>query len=143
MWLQVQEMLFIEKGGEAQIPDELEAYNPLIPQGRELVATMMIEIEDSTRRQAMLAQLGHIEDTVKLHVNDHAIAGAPEQDQDRTTPEGKTSSVHFLHFPLTDEAAVAFKTEGAKVMMEIAHENYQHMAGMPDDVRRALATDLD
>src|SRR5476651_1541846 len=68
MWLQVQEMLRIEKGGEAQLAGELEAYNPLIPQGDELIATMMIEIEDAGRRDRELRRLGHIEDSVFLEI---------------------------------------------------------------------------
>ena len=143
MWHQVHEMLFIEKGGEAQIPDELSAYNPLIPKGRELVATVMFEIDEPERRQAFLAKLGGIEETAFLEVDGESVTGRPEADVDRTSAAGKASSVQFVHFPFTPEAAAAFKTEGAQVILGIGHENYAHMAVMPEAVRSALAEDLD
>ena len=68
MWFQVHEMLAIEKGGEAQVPDELEAYNPLIPQGRELIATVMFEIDDPVRRKSVLSRLGGVEETMWVSV---------------------------------------------------------------------------
>src|SRR5580704_4487454 len=96
MWLQVQEMLRIEKGGAEQIAGELEAYNPLIPQGDELIATFMIEIEDAERRDRELRRLGHIEDSVFLDIGKDRIKGTPTDYEDRTTADGKTSSVHWL-----------------------------------------------
>jgi len=143
MWAQVQEMLYIEKGGDAQISDELEAYNPLIPQGRELVATMLIEIEDEGRRRRTLATLGHVEDSIVLTVGEHPIAGVPEDDIDRTTDNGKTSAVHFIHFPFTDEQADAFKSGNAQATLGIEHKNYRHAAVVQEDVRLELAGDLD
>jgi hypothetical protein len=142
MWFQIHEMLYIEKGGEEQIADELAAYNPLIPKGGELVATMMIEIEDVGRRARSLARMGHIEDQIYLVVGDEEIAGIPEDDADRTTDDGKTSAVHFIHFPLTDSAAKAFAAGEVQVMLAIRHENYMHMAGLNGDVRAELAKDL-
>ena len=103
MWFQIHEMLFIEKGGEDQIADELSAYNPLIPKGRELVATLMFEINDPDRRARFLAGLGGVEETVTLTVGDQVVKGVPEADIDRTTADGKASSVQFIHFPFTDE----------------------------------------
>ena len=91
MWWQIHEMLHIEKGGAEQIDDELSAYNPLIPKGRELVCTLMFEINDEARRQAFLATAGGIEETVYLRVADEKIAGVPEADLDRTNAEGKAS----------------------------------------------------
>lgn len=143
MWFQIHEMLHIEKGGEEQIAGELEAYNPLIPNGRELVATMMIEIPDPDRRAAVLARLGGIEETATLTVNGDIIKGIPEEDTDRTNANGKASSVQFIHFPLTDAQAAAFKQAGADVVLALTHPDYRHMAGLPDDIRAALATDLD
>ena len=143
MWAQVQEMLYIEKGGNAQIADELEAYNPLIPQGRELVATMLIEIEDEGRRRRTLATLGHVEDSIVLTIGEHRIAGVPEDDVDRTTDEGKTSAVHFINFPFTDEQANAFKTGDTQATLGVEHENYRHASVMQEDVRLELAGDLD
>src|SRR5471032_1143233 len=93
MWLQVQEMLRIEKGGEEQLAGELEAYNPLIPQGDELIATMMLEIEDANRRHNTLLTLGGIEETVFMEIGHQRIAATPTEYDDRTTPDGKTSSV--------------------------------------------------
>ncbi len=95
---QVHEMLAVEKGGEAQIEDELRAYNPLVPNGREFVATMMIEIDDPGRRDRMLRRLGGIESTAAFTVAGETITAVPESDIERTTKEGKTSSVHFLRF---------------------------------------------
>jgi hypothetical protein len=142
MWAQVHEMLFIERGGDEQIDGELAAYNPLIPQGRELIATMMIEIDDEKLRRRVLASLGHVEDMVTLSFAGHVIKGVPEDDIDRTTAEGKTSSVHFLHFTFTPVEAAAFKTPGTQVVIGIAHPQYGHMAILPEDSRAALAGDL-
>src|ERR1700723_4441217 len=111
MWLQVQEMLRIEKGGDEQIKGELEAYNPLIPQGDELIATMMLEIEDAHRRNTMLLALGGIEETVFMEIAADRIAATPTEYDDRTTPDGKTSSVHWLRFKLTKEQIARFNTE--------------------------------
>jgi hypothetical protein len=138
---QVQEMLHIERGGEAQIEDELNAYNPLIPQGRELVATMLIEIEDAERRARMLATLGHIEDKISLSFDGETVAATPETDAERTTPEGKTASVHFLHFPFTDAQVAKFRA-AKQVICAINHRNYGHMAIVPEPVRQALADDF-
>ncbi len=143
MWSQVHEMLYIEKGGEEQAKDELAAYNPLIPQGRELVATFMIEIDDPERRKRVLGQLGGIEETAFIMVGGEKVSAAPEEDQDRTTAEGKASSVQFVHFPLTDAQAKAFKTAGTQIIVGIGHENYNHMAVLPERVRAELAGDLD
>ncbi len=142
MWAQVHEMLFIEQGGDAQLEGELAAYNPLIPQGKELIATMMIEIEDEGLRRRTLAQLGHIEDSVQLRFAGHTVKAVPEADLDRTTEEGKTSSVHFLHFKLTPAQIVDFKKMGVEVTVAIAHPAYGHMALLSDDSRAALGADL-
>lgn len=143
MWLQVHEMLHIERGGEEQIADELEAYNPLIPNGREIVATFMIEIDNPDRRKAVLSKLGGVEETAFIMVNGERIDAVPEEDQDRTTADGKASSVQFVHFKLTDAQAEAFKTENAQVIVGLGHENYNHMAVITEKVRAELAADLD
>ena len=142
MWAQVQEMLYIEHGGEEQIEGELSAYNPLIPQGAELVATMMIEIEDEGVRRKTLSVLGHIEDVVVINIAGHAAKGVPEADLERTTPDGKTSSVHFLHFPFTPEQVAAFRDQGAQVTVGIKHPKYGHMAILQEETRAALAEDF-
>ncbi|HWD29137.1 MAG TPA: DUF3501 family protein [Rhizomicrobium sp.] len=142
MWLQVQEMLRIEKGGAAQIEGELEAYNPLIPQGSELIATMMIEIEDADRRDRELRKLGHIEETAFLEIGAARIAGTPTDYEDRTTPEGKTSSVHWLRFTFTAAQIAAFRGGKERVVLGFTHANYGHMAVMPQTVRAALSEDF-
>lgn len=142
MWLQVQEMLHIERGGAAQLADELAAYNPLIPKGRELVATFMIEIDDALRRARVLAQLGGIEQAAFIEVGGERVAGKAEEDQDRTSEEGKASSVQFVHFPFTDAQIAAFKEPNARVILGLSHPNYSHMAGLSEATRAALAGDF-
>ena len=143
MWLQVQEMLHIERGGEAQIEDELRAYNPLIPQGNELVATVMFEIDDPQRRKAFLSRLGGIEETAFIRVEDETVKGVPEADIDRTTAEGKASSVQFIHFPFTPAQIAKFRRPGVQVVVGFTHPAYGHMVIMPEAVRQALAEDFD
>jgi Protein of unknown function (DUF3501) len=140
MWLQVMEMLRIEKGGEEQISGELDTYNPLIPQGGELIATMMLEIEDAHRRNTVLLTLGGVEETIFMEIGDTKIAATPTEYDDRTTADGKTSSVHWLRFKLTPEQIARFKTE--RVILGIGHRNYGHMAVLSEETRAALAKDF-
>ena len=143
LWLQVQEMLHIERGGAAQLPDELAAYNPLVPNGRELVATFMIEIDDAERRKRVLAGLGGIEEAAFLEIAGETVRGVPEADQDRTTAAGKASSVQFVHFPLSPAQIAAFRAPGARVVLGLTHPAYNHMAVLPEPMRLALADDFD
>ena len=143
MLQQVHEMLFIEKGGAAQIPDELAAYNPLIPQGRELVATVMFEIEDPVRRARALARLGGIEHKMFVRLGGDKIRGVAEEDQERSREDGKASSVQFGRFPFTARQIEAFRGKDGEVIVGFDHPDYSHMAGMPPAVRRALANDFD
>lgn len=143
MWWQIHEMLRVEKGGEAQIADELEAYNPLIPQGRELVATMMIEIENPDRRKRELARLGGIEDAITLRAGGISIAAQPEQDVERTTEHGKTSALHFLRFRFTPEAIANFRDPAKVVVLRIDHPNYGHQAQIDPATRANLSGDFD
>lgn len=140
---QVHEMLAVEKGGEEQIEDELRAYNPLIPQGRELVATMMIEIDDAVRRDRVLRQLGGIEKTASILIGGETISAVPESDVERTTADGKTSSVHFLRFPFTDAQVAAFRDGTARCLLALVHPAYDHMAAIPESARAVLAADFD
>ena len=142
MWLQVQEMLRIEKGGEDQIPGELAAYNPLIPQGDELIATLMLEIEDEKRRNAVLLTLGGIEETVFLEIGGDVIRATPTEYDDRTTPDGKTSSVHWLRFKLTATQITHFKNGTERVVLGVSHPHYGHMAVLTAEARSALAKDF-
>lgn len=140
---QVHEMLIVEKGGEEQIEDELRAYNPLVPNGSNLVATMMIEIDDALRRDRVLRELGGVENTVILSFAEHQTRAVPEADVERTTPDGKTSSVHFFKFPLSPAQAAAFRTPGTRAVLAITHPHYDHMAALSEATRAALAADLD
>ena len=142
MWLQVQEMLRIEKGGNEQIAGELEAYNPLIPQGDELIATLMLEIEDANRRHNTLLTLGGIEESVFLEIGEDVIHATPTDYEDRTTPDGKTSSVHWLRFKLTPQQIARFRDAGEKVVLGLSHSNYGHMAVLSAEARAALAKDF-
>jgi hypothetical protein len=142
MLQQVQEMLFIEKGGEAQIADELEAYNPLIPKGSELVATVMFEVDDPIRRARFLARLGGVEKHMFIRLGSETVRGIPEDDQERTNEAGKASSVHFVHFPFTAEQIKAFRQDNAQVLIGFDHPDYSHMAVVPEAVRNELAGDF-
>ena len=143
MWLQVHEMLYIEKGGEAQIHDELNAYNPLIPKGRELIATVMFEIDDPAKRAAILGELGGVEETFFLSIDGAEVTATAETDVDRTSAEGKASSVQFVHFHLTDDQAAKLKGGAGQVILGIKHQTYSHMTILPPATRAALAGDLD
>lgn len=140
---QVQEMLYIEKGGEAQIADELAAYIPLVPQGRELIATVMFEIADPATRAARLGRLGGIENRVFLDVAGERVRGVPDPERENTSPEGKASSVQFIAFPFSHDQIARFKTPGTRVLAGFDHPDYGHIAVMPEMVRDALAEDFD
>ena len=142
MWYQVQEMLWIEKGGAAQLADELAAYNPLIPNGTELVATLMFEIPDETKRARILATLGRVEETVAISIAGDRIMAVAEQDLDRTTADGKTSAVHFLHFPFSKSQIAAFRDEANEVLIRVDHAEYGHAAIVGLAVRNELAGDF-
>jgi hypothetical protein len=141
MWHQIHEMLFVEKGGEAQIQDELEAYNPLIPNGNELIATVMFEIPEAPRRTAVLHMVGGIEHHMLLSISGETIRGEPDADRENTSEEGKASSVQFARFTLTAAQKAAFKSDAA-VMLGFDHPRYGHLAVMPPATRAALAQDL-
>jgi hypothetical protein len=142
MLFQIQEMLLTEKGGADQVPDELAAYNPLIPQGQELVATLMFEIDDEIRRAATLARLGGVEDTFFIQVGTDRVMGVPEGDVERTREDGKTSSVHFLRFPLKAEHVAVFRDPATSIMIGCGHEAYSHLAGLAPATRAELARDF-
>jgi len=142
MLYQVQEMVFTERGGAAQIVEELEAYNPLVPKGNELVVTVMMEVEDPEKREQLLRRLGGIEETVSIEFDGEKIMADWERDVDRTTPDGKTSAVHFLHFRFSDAQARKFRDESVRAIVAIAHPEYGHMAVIPDAMRSELIGDL-
>jgi hypothetical protein len=144
MQYQVQEMLRIERIFEAAgINDELEAYNPLIPDGSNWKATFMVEFPEVEERRAMLTQLIGIEDKVYVQVDgfDRVYAIADE-DLERSD-EQKTSAVHFMRFELPAEQVDALKS-GAALAAGIAHENYQvEISPLAENVRQSLIGDLD
>lgn len=142
MWHQIHEMLAIEKGGEAQVDDELAAYNPLVPKGRELIATLMFEIDDPDRRDALLRRLGGIEHRISLSFDGETVAAVPEGDVERTDASGKASSVHFLHFPFTPAQIEKFRRPGTRATLGFDHAEYGHMAVISEAVRAALAADF-
>ena len=102
MLAQIQEMLYIEKGGDEQLNDELSAYNPLIPKGKEFVATLMFEIDNPISRADFLSKIGGIEKKIFIQIQNEKVNATAEQDIERTSEEGKASSVHFLHFIFTE-----------------------------------------
>lgn len=140
---QVHEMLFVEQGGEAQIEGELEAYNPLIPNGQELIATLMFEIPDPQARARELAKMGGAEHAASLSLGAIEIKGQPIGDEERTRGDGKTSAVHFLRFPLSAAAVAAFKDPREIAALGISHPHYSHLARIPEPVRAALTLDLE
>jgi len=144
MQYQVQEMLRIERIFEAAgISEELDAYNPLIPDGSNWKATFMVEFPDEEERRAMLTQLVGIEDKVWLQVGD-AGKIRPIADEDLVrSDEEKTSAVHFLRFELNESQAQSLK-KGANLSAGIDHENYQvDVSPVSENVRNALLGDLD
>ncbi|MGH6986557.1 MAG: DUF3501 family protein [Caulobacteraceae bacterium] len=142
MLFQIQEMLLIEKGGAAQLADELAAYNPLIPQGDELVATIMFEIDDPVRRQAILAELGGVEERFLLQTGADLVRGRSEDDLERTRSDGKASSVHFVRFALSQAEQSAFVDCQVAVAVGCDHPRYSHLAILPFESRLELASDF-
>jgi len=142
MWHQIHEMLFVEKGGEAQIQDELEAYNPLIPNGDELIATVMFEVPDAARRMAVLHMVGGIEHHMTLSIGGETIRGEPDAERENTSEHGKASSVQFVRFTLTPAQKAAFRSAATPVMIGFDHPRYGHLAAMPAAAREALTQDL-
>ncbi|OFZ98032.1 MAG: hypothetical protein A3H35_00800 [Betaproteobacteria bacterium RIFCSPLOWO2_02_FULL_62_17] len=139
---QIQEMLRVEKiFEESGIQEELEAYNPLVPDGRNLKATMMLEYEDATERAKCLAGLIGIEDKVWMQAGDcpktFAIA---DEDLDRENAD-KTSSVHFLRFEFDDVSVQALRT-GSDLFVGVDHETYSGGVTVPAQVRQSLLRDF-
>ena len=143
VWFQIQEMLHIEGGGIAQVPGELEAYNPLIPKGHEFVATMMIEIDNAKRRERELNQLGGIEESVLLQIDNQVVPGISENDVERTKDSGRTSSVHFLRFPMTPSQSCQARNPNHRMILEIKHDKYPHLTRIENAEREELCKDLD
>jgi hypothetical protein len=142
MVAQVQEMLHIEKGGDEQLKDELIAYNPLVPNGKELVATLMFEIDNPFSRGLFLAKVGGIEKKIFMKINNELIKAVPEDDVDRTSAEGKASSVQFIHFKFNNDQINKFKLGGASVELGIEHKEYSHTTKLTVDNIKSLTLDF-
>ena len=142
MVAQVQEMLHIEKGGDEQLKDELIAYNPLVPNGKELTATLMFEIDNPISRSAFLGKVGGIEEKIFMKINDEIVKAVPEEDVDRTSAEGKASSVQFIHFKLNDDQISKFKSDGATIELGIDHKEYTHTTKLAENSVKSLCADF-
>ena len=142
MLAQVQEMLYIEKGGDEQLHDELIAYNPLIPNGKELTATLMFEIDNPISRAAFLGKVGGIEEMVFMKLNGETIKAVPEEDVDRTSAEGKASSVQFIHFNFTDEQIQKFKSNDVNIELGMDHKEYSHTTKLSKENIASLSADF-
>lgn len=140
MWLQIQEMLRIEKGGDEQLADELAAYDPMVPKGRELTCTLLFEVGDPVRRDAFLRTIGGVENHIAIQLGDIVIRARPEGDTERTrASDNKASAVHFLHFDFTPEAIAAWTGGQGQAMLVINHPNYGHAALIGAESRAFLA----
>ena len=142
MLAQVQEMLYIEKGGDDQLKDELTAYNPLVPNGKELTATLMFEIDNPVSRAAFLGKVGGIEEKVYMKIDGDLIKAVPEEDVDRTSSEGKASSVQFIHFKFNDEQIKKFRSGSSNIEIGIDHNEYSHSTKLNAETVKSLILDF-
>jgi|TARA_B100000787_G_scaffold42902_1_gene30531 hypothetical protein len=142
MVAQVQEMLHIEKGGDEQLKDELIAYNPLVPNGKELTATLMFEIDNPISRGVFLGKVGGIEKKIFIKVDNEKVQAVPENDVDRTTAEGKASSVQFIHFKFNDDQITKFKSGNLNIELGIDHKEYTHTTKLTEDNLKSLLADF-
>ena len=142
MVAQVQEMLYIEKGGDDQLKDELTAYNPLVPNGKELTATLMFEIDNPVSRGAFLGKVGGIEEKIFMRIDAETVKAVPEDDVDRTSAEGKASSVQFIHFKFNEDQIEKFKSGSANIELGIDHKEYTHTTKLTEDNIKSLSADF-
>ncbi len=142
MVAQIQEMLHIEKGGDQQLKDELIAYNPLVPNGKELTATLMFEIDNPISRGAFLGKVGGIEEKIFMKIDNEEIKAAPEDDVDRTSAEGKASSVQFIHFKFNDDQINKIKSGNINIELGIDHKEYSHTTKLTEDNVKSLSADF-
>lgn len=123
---QINEMVYIENGGKEQVKEEIAAYKSLVPNGKELVATVMVEIDSPITRADFLGKMGGFEEKIDIKVDNTKVKGIAELDGDRTTADGKASSVQFVHFEFNDENINNIKQNKDKVSIGINHDNYKH-----------------
>ena len=142
MLAQIQEMLYIEKGGDEQLKDELAAYNPLVPNGKELTATLMFEIDNPISRAAFLGKVGGIEEKVFMKIDGDIVKAVPEEDVDRTSADGKASSVQFIHFQLSEEQINKFKSKSSLIELGIDHNEYSHTTKLTEATVSSLSADF-
>jgi|TARA_B110000259_G_scaffold78868_1_gene92455 hypothetical protein len=142
MVAQIQEMLHIEKGGDEQLKDELTAYNPLVPNGKELTATLMFEIDNPISRSVFLGKVGGIEEKIFMKIDNETVKAVPEDDVDRTSAEGKASSVQFIHFKFKDEQIAKFKLDNTNIEIGIDHKEYAHTTKLTEDNIKSLIADF-
>ena len=142
MVAQIQEMLHIEKGGDEQLKDELTAYNPLVPNGKEFTATLMFEIDNPISRGAFLGKVGGIEKKIFMKIDNEVVKSAPEEDVDRTSAEGKASSVQFIHFKFSNNQIEKFKSGSASIELGIDHNEYSHITKLTENNIKSLLLDF-
>ena len=142
MVAQIQEMLHIEKGGDEQLKDELVAYNPLVPNGKELTATLMFEIDNPISRGSFLGKVGGIEKKIFIKIDNETVNAIPENDVDRTSAEGKASSVHFIHFKFNEDQISKMKSGNISIELGINHREYSHITKLTEDNIKSLSADF-
>jgi len=142
MLAQVQEMLHIEKGGDEQLKDELIAYNPLVPNGKELTATLMFEIDNPVSRSTFLGKIGGIEKKISMEIDNEVVKATPEKDVDRTSADGKASSVQFIHFKLSNDQIIKFKSNNSTIEIGIDHKDYSHKTKLTEENIKSLLLDF-
>tara|TARA_B110000003_G_C16587406_1_gene510397 strand:- start:389 stop:982 length:594 start_codon:yes stop_codon:yes gene_type:complete len=142
MLAQVQEMLYIEKGGDEQLNDELMAYNPLVPNGKELTATLMFEIDNPVSRNTFLGKVGGIEEKIFIKIDNEIVKAIPEKDVDRTSPNGKASSVQFINFKLNDSQIAKFRSNNFAIEIGIDHKEYSHKTKFTEKNIKSLSLDF-
>ena len=143
MIYQVQEMLYIERGGKEQLYDEIKAYNPLVPKGKELVATLMFEIDNEKKRKDFLNSVGGIEERIFIEIDKEKIFAKPEDDTERTSDDRKTSSVHFIHFHFSKSQIESFINNDNNVIIGFDHKNYSHFSQLSKESKEELSNDFD
>jgi hypothetical protein len=143
MHYQIQEMLRVERIFEADgIAEELEAYNPLIPDGTNLKATFMLEFPEVGERKQRLAELGGVEDRLYARVGDgEPVTCSADEDLERSTDD-KTSAVHFVRFEFDADAIAALKS-GTSLRFGSDHPAYRHEVELEPEQRAALIADFD
>ena len=139
---QINEMVYIENGGDEQVKDEILAYKSLVPNGKELIATVMVEIDNPVKRSDFLKKMGGFQETFNLVVNENKLDGKAELDVDRTTADGKASSVQFVHFQLDELLVKNFRSLNADVSISINHSNYMHSTRLNQEIIKELSYDF-